>query len=111
LSKFVLEIAQSGSIKGDIAANLRRHAEYIKLAVKHDAKVILFPELSLTGYEPEIAGACALKLDDPRLESLQKLAKTYQITVIAGPPIANNAGTRDMPGMLRCGNNMLLGMA
>jgi predicted amidohydrolase len=92
LTKFGLAVAQSGSVKGDIAANIRRHEEFIKLAAQHGANLILFPELSLTGYEPEVAGACALKVDDPRLESLKKLAKTYQITVIAGAPIANRAG-------------------
>jgi predicted amidohydrolase len=52
---------QSFSIKGDIAANVARHMALASQAAALGVRLALFPELSLTGYEPEIAGAKALR--------------------------------------------------
>jgi predicted amidohydrolase len=62
---FTIAAAQSQSVKGDIAANVRRHAEFVRVAAALKADVIVFPELSLSGYEPTIAAEVALSPDDP----------------------------------------------
>jgi predicted amidohydrolase len=52
--------AQSTSIAGDIDENVRRHAAFVRKAGEHHANVVVFPELSLTGYEPTIAKEAAI---------------------------------------------------
>jgi predicted amidohydrolase len=47
---FKVALAQIDSRVGDIQANLERHLEYIEKANDDGAQLIIFPELSLTGY-------------------------------------------------------------
>ena len=60
-SSFTIAAAQSSSVKGDIEENIRRHCEIAALADSHGAHVIVFPELSLTGYEPTVAAELAVE--------------------------------------------------
>ena len=83
---------QSISIKGDIAENARRHVHLARVAAKHGATFVLFPELSLTGYEPAIAPETAIGCNDPRLNELRMLAKESSITVIVGVPMVADGG-------------------
>ncbi len=48
--KFTLALAQIDSVPGDIAKNIKKHIEYIRKAKVGGADLIVFPELSLTGY-------------------------------------------------------------
>ncbi|MGR5143011.1 nitrilase-related carbon-nitrogen hydrolase [Photobacterium sp. DNB23_23_1] len=43
-------IAQIAPVLGDVEANLEKHLSYIKQASEQGIEVLLFPELSLTGY-------------------------------------------------------------
>jgi predicted amidohydrolase len=45
-----LALAQIGTKLGDVEANLEKHLDYIKQAKKQKADLLVFPELSLTGY-------------------------------------------------------------
>ena len=49
MPEFTIAAAQASSVKGEIAQNVRRHAEFVVRAAEHQANVIVFPELSLTG--------------------------------------------------------------
>jgi predicted amidohydrolase len=51
----ILAVAQSASTRGDIEANVETHVRFAETARRHGARLSLFPELSLTGYEPDIA--------------------------------------------------------
>jgi predicted amidohydrolase len=44
--------AQTRPVRGDIQTNIDNHKKLIDLAVSNGADIIIFPELSLTGYEP-----------------------------------------------------------
>lgn len=83
---------QSISIKGDIAENVRRHVHLASVAAKHGATFVLFPELSLTGYELAIASETAIGCDDPRLSELRILAKESRITIVVGAPVIDDSG-------------------
>lgn len=50
-----IAIAQTRPFKGDISANIETHKKLIELAISYKADTIFFPELSVTGYEPELA--------------------------------------------------------
>jgi predicted amidohydrolase len=47
--------AQTTAVPGDVAANLSQHLQLARAAAKACARVLLFPRLSLTGYELELA--------------------------------------------------------
>jgi predicted amidohydrolase len=83
----ILAAAQTKPIRGDIDANLLDHYRLVKLAVANGAQLIVFPELSITGYERENASQLAFSENDSRIDHLKKLATENKITIIAGAPI------------------------
>jgi len=48
--KHLVAVAQIDCVLGDLKRNIEKHIHYSELAIKEGAKLILFPELSLTGY-------------------------------------------------------------
>ncbi len=57
-------VAQTRPIIGDIQRNIERHKNFIALAGSYGADTVIFPELSLTGYEPTLAEALATQPAD-----------------------------------------------
>jgi predicted amidohydrolase len=45
-------VAQTRPVTADIQRNIEHHKRLIDTAVPHHPDLIIFPELSLTGYEP-----------------------------------------------------------
>jgi len=86
-------VAQTQPVTGDIQSNIDGHKKMIDVATSHGADVIIFPELSLTGYEPSLARALATNQDDKRFEGLQQISDNCQITIGAGVPTKNESGT------------------
>ena len=85
-----LALAQTASEPGDIVANVARHAGAVEDAHTAGASVVVFPELSLTGYElPLIASDATLRLspDDERLRPLQEACARTNVTAVAGAPV------------------------
>lgn len=83
--------AQAPSIAGDLAANLQIHMVYIRAAQQAGVDLLLFPELSLIGYELEQLRACALAPDDSRLLALRNLVEASGVCVVLGSPIHDGA--------------------
>lgn len=84
--------AQTRPVKGDFQRNIDRHIKFIDLAVSNGADMIIFPELSITGYEPGQAKDLATHPDDRRFDEFQKISDTRRITIGIGVPIKNNSG-------------------
>ena len=86
--------AQTRSFKGDISRNLIRHIDLINLSLTREPDLILFPELSLTGYEPELASWLSVRedVDAPWATALAELSNTHQISIGAGMPVWSEAG-------------------
>lgn len=82
-----LAAAQSVSIAGDLSANLARHQYLMGLAAQQGVQLLVFPELSLTGYEPQLAAELALAPDSPQLQPLRDLARELKLTTVVGMPI------------------------
>ena len=82
-------VAQTKPVMGDLQRNIDYHKLFIDHALLYHADCIIFPELSLTGYEPTLAQALAIKPDDPRLDIFQTLADGGQITIGVGAPTQN----------------------
>jgi predicted amidohydrolase len=83
-------VAQTKSIKGDILANIDHHLKFINLAISSGANLIIFPELSITGYEPELAKDLATTQDDRRFDIFQAIADENQINIGIGVPTKYN---------------------
>jgi len=84
--------AQSASVPLDIAANVARHCDFIDAAHAAGVQLLVFPELSLSGYELAGMSACALTPDDQRLAPLRERAASTGMTIVAGAPLANPSG-------------------
>ncbi len=79
-------IAQTEPQKGNVAANIEAHKRFIAHALALNASAIFFPELSLTGYEPELAKKLASTLMDRRLDIFQELSDAHKIIIGLGLP-------------------------
>jgi predicted amidohydrolase len=79
-------IAQIEAIKGNIEKNIENHLKWINQAVQNNADMVVFPELSLTGYEPDLAESLATYQDDTRLDEMQSLSDKNGITIGVGLP-------------------------
>lgn len=84
--------AQIRPTAGDVAANLSLHRAAIERGFALGAELILFPELSLTGYEPALAADLAMTPDDSRLDPLQSLADECGLTIAVGLPLKGESG-------------------
>ena len=89
MADLTIAAAQTSSIGGDIAANVAEHARVVAAAGDLGVQFLMFPELSLTGYEPAIARARTLAPDDARLDPLRNLAVRLGMAVVAGAPMAS----------------------
>ena len=81
--------AQSHSVPGDVAANVARHCGFVDAAVNAGVRLLVFPELSLTGYDLPGLQKLALAQDDERLAPIGERAVKDAITVVVGAPLCN----------------------
>jgi predicted amidohydrolase len=91
-STLIVASAQSASDSGDISENLARHLRFGSVAAEHGVSLLVFPELSLTGYELALARSNAVDPHDSRLDSLRRLAAEARMTVVVGAPTLNDKG-------------------
>jgi predicted amidohydrolase len=82
-----IAVAQTCPVRGDVAANLDEHLRLAGRAAAEGAQLVLFPELSLTGYEIGLADQLAFSEDDSRITPIAELAEARGIIVIAGAPV------------------------
>jgi predicted amidohydrolase len=85
-----IAVAQISSESGAIGQNVERHLAAIEVAAQFNVSYLTFPELSLTGYEPELSLNLAMSVHDRQLKSLQVAAKKHGIFVVAGAPVATD---------------------
>lgn len=79
-------VAQPLCVPYDVGQNAMAHAAAVRAAA---ARVVVFPELSLTGYELE---APALTAQDPRLCPLAEACAETGSVALAGAPVPGEAG-------------------
>lgn len=87
MTALTLAAAQTLSLAGDLPANIERHLSFMRVAAEHRVQVLVFPELSLTGYEPSLAGGLAIAPDDSVLAPLRDMARELRLTAVVGMPI------------------------
>ena len=82
--KQTLALAQINTRLGDVEANLAKHLNYVKEAKATGADLLIFPELSLTGYAlQDLASAVAHRPtpDDPIFGPLLEASKNMDMVV------------------------------
>jgi len=82
-------LAQIDPALGDRGRNLERHREWVKRAADAGARLLVFPELSLTGYFlKDLVPESAIQLDSKEMRDLAALSSELDIvlgTVIESP--------------------------
>ena len=78
-------------MRGDVQANIAEHLRLTEIAASAGSQIVVFPELSLTGYEIELAEGLAFDLNDSRLAPLLAAASSHAIYIVAGAPIRSDA--------------------
>ncbi|WP_251827185.1 carbon-nitrogen hydrolase family protein [Pectobacterium punjabense] len=87
-------IAQMESILGNVDENIKKHQDMVITAAKNFVDIILFPELSLSGYVPSLAESLALPSDDVNIYTFQSMSDEYRIFIAAGYPVRFNDGIK-----------------
>jgi predicted amidohydrolase len=83
----IIAAAQIKSTRHDTNANIQSHLKWIEQAAQQNVQLILFPEMSLTGYERELAEAYSFSENDPRLIPFKTASVLHQMIIIVGAPI------------------------
>lgn len=83
--KINLALAQINTKLGDVEANLAKHLEYIQRAKAEKADLLVFPELSLTGYVlQDLVASVARKPTDDDVVFKQLLAASRDLDLVIG---------------------------
>ncbi|UTV29644.1 carbon-nitrogen hydrolase family protein [Photobacterium atrarenae] len=93
--RITVSLVQAPVFKGDISANLTMHLDAIAASARQGADVVVFPELSLTGYELSLAGELTLDSRPEVIQLLSEAAMRHQVVVIAGGPLAAHGDHQD----------------
>jgi predicted amidohydrolase len=83
----ILAAAQTKPKRRDIEHNLNDHYLLCEKAFEHNVDLIVFPELSISGYERENAHKYIFSPFDPRLQYLKDIAVSRKLIIIAGAPV------------------------
>ncbi len=86
-------MAQIDTLVGDIDGNAKKIIEIVEQAVeKYQADIVLFPELTLTGYPPEdllLRESLGLRVDES-ITALLKASRERNVCMVIGAPIRRN---------------------
>lgn len=100
MTALTIAAAQSISIAGDVPANIARHLFFMGRAADMGVQLLVFPELSLTGYEPSLAAGLAIDPQDAVLAPLRDMARELRLTAVVGMPIRLACSAEVMIGAL-----------
>lgn len=82
LHSFKIALAQMAPVLGDVVRNLALHEKLAREAASHGAALVLFPELSLTGYfVKDLVSSVALRRGAPELAPLLALSREVALVV------------------------------
>jgi predicted amidohydrolase len=88
VSRLRVAAAQAESVSGDVDANVATAVSLVDIAAEQGARVVVLPELFLTGYDPAAwVHDNSLVLDDDRLGPLTEAARRHSVVVVAGAAV------------------------
>lgn len=83
--------AQSTSVPRDVAANVQAHLRFVQAAADHGVQWLVFPELSLTGYELAAMPSLVLHADHGLLAPLREAARRTGMAITVGAPVESGS--------------------
>ncbi len=101
-----IALAQMNPLLGDLAGNAQLIHKAATEAFQQGARLVLTPELSLTGYPPEdlLLRPAFIEASDAQLAALmQELSQYQDLTVIVGHPKKTASGLQNYASVLRNG--------
>ena len=101
-----IALAQMNPLLGDLAGNAQLIHKAAQEAFSQGAKLVVTPELSLTGYPPEdlLLRPAFIEAAQKQLDSLvQDLSQYPDLTVVVGHPKLTSAGLQNYASVLRNG--------
>lgn len=91
-ASLVFAAAQVVARPGRLAESVEAHLGLAGAAAAAGASLVIFPELSLTGYSTSLTLQDALAPDAPAYDPLSELARRHRIVIVAGAPLASPRG-------------------
>lgn len=93
---------QYQALEGGIIPNVQEHVRLVEDAESHGARLVVFPELSLTGYNLALLATDEswLQRDDPRLGDLHEICRRTGITAVAGAAYREPDGTQRLAALV-----------
>ncbi|MER7956390.1 carbon-nitrogen hydrolase family protein [Streptomyces sp. NPDC096030] len=91
----IVAAAQFAPVAGDIDANVRTTAGLVRRAGAEGARVVVLPELALTGYEPTLIQrnpALHLTEDDGRLDPVREACRAAGAAAVVNGPVRMAGG-------------------
>ncbi len=85
-------IAQTKSLKGKVQENIQNHLRIIDRAIESNSDLIIFPELSITNYEPDLAKELVTDIENSIFNPFQELSDKNEITIGIGMPTNSTHG-------------------
>ncbi|HET7386767.1 MAG TPA: carbon-nitrogen hydrolase family protein [Nocardioidaceae bacterium] len=84
MSPLRVAAAQAGSVSGDVETNVGTAVGLVEQAAQQQARVVVLPELFLTGYDPDAwSHEASLSPEDGRLEALRHAAQRARAVVVS----------------------------
>ena len=91
--------AQAQPVSGDTAANIVRTVELTDRAADQGAKLVVFPEKFLSGYEPDLISGdpakYAFEPNDSRLDPIREVCRRREIAVVVGAATRGASGAHN----------------
>ena len=84
MNTIILSLATIESLLGEPKQNVRKMISFLEQAKKDHASLVVFPECSLTGYDPENAMNYSLAMDDDLILLVEELASSLDLAVCFG---------------------------
>ncbi|MFB7832782.1 carbon-nitrogen hydrolase family protein [Streptomyces sp. NPDC056056] len=91
----IVAATQFAPVAGDIAANVRTVADMVRAAGAAGARVVVFAELCLSGYEPTLirdTPDLVLTEDDARLEPVREACRAVSAAAVVNGPVRTADG-------------------
>ncbi len=79
--------AQIEAVVGDIEGNFNRHLAMIDLAIANQVDLVVFPEMSVTGYTRKEGKELVIVPTHPIITELKKISDRHDLIIVVGAPI------------------------
>jgi predicted amidohydrolase len=101
-TSITISLAQVPVAKGNVQANLSSHLDMVDRSSTLGADVVVFPELSLIGYELELVGELAFSQEPSNFTVLSQAAIEHNVIVIVGCPLKVLGSVKPTIGAVIC---------